>query len=400
MIKNFDMLDRITIYASAHLTDDDVNVLTLLYAPLIESNAYKMYMTLYSILNRTSLNSQNLLHKELLDILGLNPKSFKDARLRLEAIGLMSTYKNDNEYMFLLKSPLTAKGFLSDGVLGMYLYSLIGDSEFKRIQKLFLIPRVDKTNFVEITASFDDVFKSVDEIEIKNDDYIVDRRINSGIKIKNYDFDFNLFQTGIAQSFLEGKRITKRFETFIINLAYAYGFNESEMQEIYNVSLNSSGHFDYMLCSKRSREKYASMHEAPLPRLAVKDDAKMSEEEELFLSLSAKALIEAATSASVATAMDIDKVQQLYQEYNVLPRSVVNVCVIYAIKKCEGTVPAYNYFDTILKDWISKGINTFQLAQEEVSQKEKKSTKRVKKSQNPTWLNEYVAKFEEGVEDL
>ena len=312
----------------------------------------------------------------------------------------MSTYKNDNEYMFLLKSPLTAKGFLSDGVLGMYLYSLIGDSEFKRIQKLFLIPRVDKTNFVEITASFDDVFKSVDEIEIKNDDYIVDRRINSGIKIKNYDFDFNLFQTGIAQSFLEGKRITKRFETFIINLAYAYGFNESEMQEIYNVSLNSSGHFDYMLCSKRSREKYASMHEAPLPRLAVKDDAKMSEEEELFLSLSAKALIEAATSASVATAMDIDKVQQLYQEYNVLPRSVVNVCVIYAIKKCEGTVPAYNYFDTILKDWISKGINTFQLAQEEVSQKEKKSTKRVKKSQNPTWLNEYVAKFEEGVEDL
>jgi replication initiation and membrane attachment protein DnaB len=172
------------------------------------------------------------------------------------------------------------------------------------------------------------------------------------------------------------------------------------MQEIYNVSLNSSGHFDYMLCSKRSREKDASMHEAPLPRLAVKDAANMSEEEELFLSLSAKALIEAATSTSVATAMDIDKVQQLYQEYNVLPRSVVNVCVIYAIKKCEGTVPAYNYFDTILKDWISKGINTFQLAQEEVSQKEKKSTKRVKMSQNPTWLNEYVAKFEEGVEDL
>ena len=247
MIKNFDMLDRITIYASAHLTDDDVNVLTLLYAPLIESNAYKMYMTLYSILNRTSLNSQVLLHKELLDILGLNPKSFKDARLRLEAIGLMSTYKNENEYMFLLKSPLTAKGFLSDGVLGMYLYSLIGDAEFKRIQKLFLIPKVDKSNFIEITASFDDVFKSVEDIEIKNDAYIVDRRINSGIKIKNYDFDFNLFQTGIAQSFLEGKRITKRFETFIINIAYAYGFNEAEMQEIYNVSLNSSGHFDYML---------------------------------------------------------------------------------------------------------------------------------------------------------
>jgi DnaD/phage-associated family protein len=200
---------------------------------------------------------------------------------------------------------------------------------------------------------------------------------------------------------LEGKRITKRFETFIINLAYAYGFNESEMQEIYNVSLNSSGHFDYMLCSKRSREKYASMHEAPLPRLAVKDDAKMSEEEELFLSLSAKALIEAATSASVATAMDIDKVQQLYQEYNVLPRSVVNVCVIYAIKKCEGTVPAYGYFDTILKDWVNKGINTFKAAQETIERTNKNANNKKKKPSNdPEWLKEYVEKFEEGVEDL
>ena len=400
-MKNFDMLDRITIYASAHLTDDDVNVLTLLYAPLIESTAYKMYMTLYSILNRTSLNSQALLHKELLDILGLNPKSFKDARLRLEAIGLMSTYKNENEYMFLLKSPLTAKGFLSDGVLGMYLYSLIGDTEFKRIQKLFLIPKVDKSNFIEITASFDDVFKSVEDIEIKHDAYIVNRRINNGIKIKNYDFDFNLFQTGIAQSFLEGKRITKKFESFIINMAYAYGFNEAEMQEIYNSSLNSSGHFDYMLCSKRSREKYATMHESPLPKLAVKEETIQTEEEELFQTISAKALIEAATESSVATAIDIDKVQQLYQEYSTLSRSVINVCVLYSIKKCEGTVPAYNYFDTVLKDWINKGINTFAKAQEEVSNKEKKSaSKKIKKSSKPSWLNEYVDSFEEGVEDL
>ena len=398
MIKTFDMLSQITVYASTTLNSDDVNVITLLYAPLIEADAYKMYMTLHSLLNRTSLQSQTLHQKELLDILGLNPNSFGEARLKLEAIGLLNTYKCNNEYMFLLKSPLTAKGFLSDGVLGMYLYSLLGDTEFKRIQKLFQIKTVDKTGYDEITASFDDVFKSVEEIKISNEEFIIDRRFNAGIKIKNYDFDFNLFASGIAATFLEGKRITKKFQTFITNIAYAYGFTETEMQEIYNKSLNSSGNFDYTLCSKRSREKYAETHERKLPLLGVVDEVERSELEELFSTLPAKYIIETSTGNKVASSIDIDKIQQLYQEYDTLPRSVVNMCVIYAIKKCEA-VPAYSYFDTILKDWIKKEIVTFDLAVKEVSIREKAAANK-KGSKDPNWLKEYVKNFEEGVEYL
>ena len=398
MIKTFDMLSQITVYASTTLNSDDVNVITLLYAPLIEADAYKMYMTLHSLLNRTSLQSQTLHQKELLDILGLNPNSFGEARLKLEAIGLLNTYKCNNEYMFLLKSPLTAKGFLSDGVLGMYLYSLLGDTEFKRIQRLFQIKTVDKTGYDEITASFDDVFKSVEEIKISNEEFIIDRRFNAGIKIKNYDFDFNLFASGIAATFLEGKRITKKFQTFITNIAYAYGFTEAEMQEIYNKSLNSSGNFDYTLCSKKSREKYAETHERKLPLLGVVDEVGKTELEELFSTLPAKYIIETSTGNKVASSIDIDKIQQLYQEYDTLPRSVVNMCVIYAIKKCEA-VPAYSYFDTILKDWIKKEIVTFDLAVKEVSIREKAAAKK-KGSKDPNWLKEYVKNFEEGVEYL
>ena len=97
MIKTFEMLDRITVYASTTLNGDDVNVITLLYSPLIEADAYKMYMTLHSLLNRSNLTSHTLLHKEILDILGLNSKTFAEARLKLEAIGLLSTYKHEND---------------------------------------------------------------------------------------------------------------------------------------------------------------------------------------------------------------------------------------------------------------------------------------------------------------
>lgn len=403
MIKEFNLLDNITIYSSAHISADDTNVLSLLYAPLIKSDAYKLYMTLAALLNRSSLSSQTFLNKELLDILGFNNSEFYHARIRLEAIGLMSSYKSDSEYLLFIKTPLTAKQFLTDGVLGMYLYAEIGDVLFRKVQKLFQIPKLEKSNFTEITSSFDDVFKSIDEIKIENDEYLLDHKMNRGIKINNYDFNFNLFQTGIAKTFLEGKRITKRFETFIINLAYAYGFNENLMQEIYNQSLNSSGNFDYTLCSKKAREKYAQMHEAQLPKIAEKENFEMSEVEELFASLTAKKLLETSTGTKIALAKDIDKVMQLYQEYSFLPRSVVNVCVAYAIKKCDGEIPPYNYFDTVLKDWVNKGIVSFDLAQE-IALKEKKTNqdkKTSKKTKNsPEWLDEYVKKFEDEVDDL
>ena len=55
---------------------------------------------------------------------------------------------------------------------------------------------------------------------------------------------------------------------------------------IYNKSLNSSGNFDYTLCSRKSREKYAETHERKLPLLGVQDEVEKTELEELeFYSL-------------------------------------------------------------------------------------------------------------------
>lgn len=401
MIKAFKLLDQITIYSSANLSQDDINVVSLLYAPLIKNNAYRFYMTLVSVLNRNVLHSQTLLHKDLLDILGMNANEFYQARIRLEAIGLLNTYQNGEEYVLFVKAPQTSKQFLSDGVLGMYLYSEVGHETFKKLQKMFSIPKADKSNYNELTASFDDVFTSEVEVEIKNNDYLVDHKINKGIIINNYNFDFNLFKNGISETFLENHRITQKFKTFITNIAYAYGFNEVQMQDIYNQSLNNSGHFDYTLCSRKARELYKSLHQESLPKIGVLPKVEMSEAEALFDSLPAKNIIETATGMKVALAADIDKIQNLYQEYSQLPRSVINVSVVYSIKKCEGEVPAYSYFDTVLKDWINKGISTFESAKElAFREKNQVSKRKNKKSNDPEWLKDYVKNIEDGVEDL
>lgn len=400
MIKEFNPNDSLTINACASTSADDLQVVTLLYGPLIKADALCLYLSLSSILNRNNLQA-NYTHQELLGLLGFDATRFYLARVKLEAIGLLSTYQKEDEYLLLLKTPLSAKQFLSDGVLGMYLYSAIGDSQFKKLQSLFQLPKVDKNVYQEITASFDDVFESVNEVEIKNEGYILDKKVNSGVKIKNYAFDFELFKSGISETFLEGKRVTERFKKFIINMAYAYMFNEKEMQEIYNKSLNKSGSFDYLLFSKRSREKYQELNDISMPKLKEKEEVKQAADEELLASLPAKALIESVTGKKSVEA-DVTKIADLYVEFGeTLPRSVINACVLYSVKRCDGEVPAIKYFETVLKDWLVKGIVTFEEAKKEINKESSKGAKKgQKKSNNPDWLKEYVKNFEEGVEDL
>jgi len=399
MIKEFRLDANIKVSSSSTISKDELNVVSLLYGPLIKTDALCLYLTLSSILARSDLEA-NFIQKELLRILGFDSTRFYHARIKLEAIGLLSTYQNGESFLLLIKAPLTAKQFMTDGVLGMYLYSEIGDNQFKKIQKLFELPKFDKSLYQEITSSFDEVFESTDNKKIADESYLLDHKINHGITINNYNFDFNLFISLISQTFLEGKRITKRFETYIINLAYAYMFNEEDMKEIYNTSLNTSGFFDYTLCSKKAREKYALTHVNSLPSINEKEEAKMDKTEDLFQSITANILIESSTGVKVADPLDVEKVSNLYINFSSLPRSVINACVAYAIKKCDGKVPAYKYFETIIKDWVVKGVVTFKQARDILFKDSNESSKKTRKSTDPDWLKEYVANFENRVEDL
>ena len=86
-------LDSVTIYASTNLNHDDINTLTLLYCPLIKPEAYNLYMLLYSLVDRSSLTSPTFTHQFFLDLLNISLENLYKARVKLEAIGLLSTYK-------------------------------------------------------------------------------------------------------------------------------------------------------------------------------------------------------------------------------------------------------------------------------------------------------------------
>ena len=92
--QGLDPKDYITIEASQAISDQDVTLVTMVYKPIIKADAFSLYLTLKSYIDKASLDQADLLQSRLLSELGLGLADFYQARVRLEAMGLLSVYKN------------------------------------------------------------------------------------------------------------------------------------------------------------------------------------------------------------------------------------------------------------------------------------------------------------------
>ena len=120
------------------ILNDNRSILINLYQPLIGALSISLYNTLWSYLDRLELMSIEYTHNTLLNNMMISCNEFKDAREKLEAIGLIKTYlkkEEVNNYVYELYSPMSAKEFLTNPILSTALENAIGSKEFDRNRK-------------------------------------------------------------------------------------------------------------------------------------------------------------------------------------------------------------------------------------------------------------------------
>lgn len=194
---------KLNIYSSFTLSGDDVATLSLLYASLIGHEAVGLYLAFQSLLERNNLKSEAYLHGEIFDMFDYNEKKFLKYRYQLEGIGLWMSYQKDDQLLYVLCPPLSAKNFLKDATLGLYLYSKVGKEVFDRIIAHFKIEKIEKGQYTNVTKTFEEVFQT----QIKDDpgygrfEYLLGKRPKSNLKIKNQTFDFDQFKSQINLDF-------------------------------------------------------------------------------------------------------------------------------------------------------------------------------------------------------
>lgn len=355
--KAVDETTKFNIYSSFTLSSDDVAVLSLLYAPLMGSDALMLYLGFSSLLERNNLKSEEITHRDFFDIFSLTPLSFTKARIKLEGIGLLITYETKSKnYIYVLCPPLTAKNFIKDATLGLYLYSKVSRETFEYISNHFKIEKIDKANSTNITKSFDEVYSSQIDNEITYDKfkYLLGRKPNSGIKISDYKFDFELFVKGINPDFLD-TGISQTFQKQICNLAFVYGFDENEMVGLYQDSINKKGNFDYRLLKNKANILFVYKRNMKAPKLVVKEEISVQNQD----------LVAYLENTPVDTLLEdtipgypekyLQTVNDIYADIE-LPRGVLNCMILKVLKDKGGELPNLNYFKRVSESWVKEKI--------------------------------------------
>ncbi|MBQ9124894.1 MAG: DnaD domain protein [Acholeplasmatales bacterium] len=356
--KSVDSKSKFNIYSSFTLSNDDVAVISLLYTPLMGSDALMVYLAFCSLLERNNMKSEDVIHQDLFDIYSIKPNEFMKARTKLEAIGLLNTYYKDNSYIYVVCPPLTAKNFIKDATLGLYLYSNIRKETFDYIYNHFKIEKFEKSNYENITKSFDEVFDSQINTDYTFDKfkYILGKKPNKNIKIKQYTLDFDSFVKNINKDFLE-IGITKNFKDQICNLAFVYGFDENEMIGLFNDSINKSGLYDYRLLKKKANILFNYKRNMKAPKLVAKNEEEfIVKNEELINYLenaSPSIILEDLIPNYPVKYLDI--VNEIISNIN-LPKGVLNCMIMKVIKEKSGELPAFNYFKKVSESWIKDNV--------------------------------------------
>lgn len=357
--KAIDASTKFNIYSSFTLSNDDVAVISLLYTPLMGSDALMLYMGFNSLLERNNLKSEELIHQDFLDIYSLSALNFTKARIKLEGIGLLISYEtSDKNYVYVLCPPLTAKNFIKDATLGLYLYSKIRRETFDYLYNHFKIEKLDKNKYVNITKSFDEVYTSqiTNEITFDKFKYILGKKPNKNIRIKDYKFDFDIFVKGINQDFLD-TGITKNFKEQVCNLAFVYGFDEYEMISLYQDSINKSGVYDYRLLKTKANNLFIYKRNMKAPKLIEKDENLVSNDD--LTSYLEKTSADVLLDDIVPNYPEkyLQTINDIYANIE-LPRGVLNCMIIKVLKEKGGDLPSLNYFKKMSETWIKDNVFT------------------------------------------
>ncbi len=386
-------LDLFRLITYHNLDRDERNVLTLLYQPILGGDAFTLYLTLWSLMDRSTKKNAEFPHKLLYDSMRMSPRQIEAARQKLEAIGLLVTYRNDDMYLYELNAPLSAEEFIKDGSLGAYLFSRVGKDIFDEISGLFKVSSNEKAGFVNISSTFDKVFDSLPKPIQTTSDFA--KKTKGKIQI-NHAFNFDIFVEGLSKNFVDRRKITTKVKEKIYQLSYVYNLDEFTMQKAFMDSVDKDRNVDLSDLSKNARKWYEFERET-MEQVDLKDGNQVVSYNDIVLKCKTEtpATILGILSNGKPSLQELNVIERLLENYN-LDQPVINFLVVYVVGQ-TGQFPTYNYFDKVAVEWQRNNVQTIEDAIEIVKTRQQKNTKptsnrsknTIPDDVNPDWLDEY-----------
>ncbi|MFC4409820.1 replication initiation and membrane attachment family protein [Chungangia koreensis] len=354
-------------------SDYDRQMLTLFYQPLVGAQAMSLYLTLWA--DAEQAGDKEFTHYYLMNSLDLPIGKIFEARISLEAIGLLQTWKkeedNNRSFTYELLGPLDAKTFFDDALLSVFLFNRIGEHAYKRLKDRFLKPEVEMEGYEDISRSFLDVFQPSSRLDQFKQDQVqyAEAKVTKGIPFQ-YEFDFSLLFAGLSEQMIPTKAFNARIKETVKRLAFLYSFTPIDMQKVVLLALDDNFSISEDLLKKAAADYYKLATSKDIPYLKKSfvqtpeigqpmQKEQLSKEEELLQYL------ETTPPAQVLKDMqggkeplpaDVLFAQQLVMNHQ-MPVGVVNVLLQYVLLRTDMKLTK-NYAEKIASHWIRKNVQT------------------------------------------
>ena len=400
--------DTYTVINKTVLKEFDRKLITMLYQPIIGYTATSLYFTLIDDLDKREVMSDDLTHHHLMSTMQLKLEKIVIARKKLEAVGLLRTYfkkdqASNNNYVYLLYSPMPASEFLNHPILNIVLYNNLGKTEYDKIVDFFKVPRIHLKDFEDITCRFDQVFSPVSgNVFIENENIM--KEVTSKIRIEP-KIDFDLLISSIPSNMVSPRCFNDDTKELINSLAYTYGIDDYAMQGLVRNSLNEKGLVDKIELRKSCRNFYQFENNGKLPTLIYSkqpeylkapegDHSKWAKMVYTFESVTPYDFLRSKYKTGEPSLRDLRLIESLLVDQKMNP-GVVNVLIAYVLK-INNQKLTKSYVDTIAGQWKRLNIETVEEAMK-ISEKEHKKLKRQLESKNKNQMVKSKATTKEEV---
>lgn len=351
----------------------DRQLLTLLYQPMIGAEAIAFYLTLWA---EGEASGDEATHYTLMNTLGNPISKIFEARIQLEAIGLLKTYRKDNGnrcFIYELCPPLDPKTFFMDPLLSMFLFSKIGEPSYRRVRDRFLIHTEVPSDFEEVSRTFTDIFQPVHAKagypSAKQD--LQERK--QGAYEADAEFDFAMLRQGLSEQLVPKRVLTATIKDFISKLAYLYSWGPLEMQKVILLAIEDDYNLTVDGLKKSASEYYKLTVSTTAPQLVqvhkeapkTTEEAPKTKQDELLVYLETAPPIQVLrdiANGNEPLPADVQLANQLVVTHGMKP-AVVNVLLHYVLLRTDMKLTK-TYVEKIASHWLRKNVTTAKEAME------------------------------------
>lgn len=394
-------LDNFVVINKTILNSQDRLTLTLLYQPIVGSIAVSLYLTLWSFLDRNKFNSLGNTHNDLAISMQLKLDDIKEAKDKLEAIGLIKTYLKKgevNSYIYELYGPLSAYEFFNNPILDTALYNNLNKKEYKRIVDSFSLPKVDLKGYQDISCSFKDVYNFVSTEKTGNNNIKRAKHLDLSFEP---NINFNEVLSLIPEELLNIRSISKDTKELIYELAFIYDLGNDAISEIIKNSLVDRK-IDINLLKENCRSFYKFEHKGKIPKIVYQNQPQYLRQSQVNSTKRSKLINQFETTSpyeflslkqdSKPTEKDMEIIEYLMIEQKLNP-GVVNVLLDYVLKINNNKL-VRKFVEQIAVQWKRSKIETvsdaIDFARSEYDKKNNKPKTNKKVETIPSWFNQDI----------